>query len=300
VSGSRPLEERVALARTLWVDEFGGRDDPDARVRMGLATEEPEMVGLDGLAAQIDAGRSLGVPVITAHVNCKPDRATGAWPAQIAALADAGLLGPDVVLSHVNMTSDEEWERMRAAGAHACATPETEFKSGMGRTCLRAETLGLRPALGIDLVGYPSGDLFTAMRLGLATERLLRNTVDHNDVHPADALGWATTNGAEAVGLGDRLGVLAPGRLADVVVIDATGIGFAGFDRGRPVNAIVAQAHPWDIESVIVGGDVVKRDHRLVADVASVVADAHAAAAYAYGARGATEEPVSLRAYYRS
>jgi imidazolonepropionase-like amidohydrolase len=39
-------------------------------------------------------------------------------------------------------------------------------------------------------------------------------------IAPLDVIGWATRHGAEAMGRGDDLGRIAPGRLADLVVVD--------------------------------------------------------------------------------
>jgi imidazolonepropionase-like amidohydrolase len=41
-----------------------------------------------------------------------------------------------------------------------------------------------------------------------------------NGFTPAEALVAATSSAAELMGLGDQLGTLAPGKIADVVVVD--------------------------------------------------------------------------------
>jgi 5-methylthioadenosine/S-adenosylhomocysteine deaminase len=300
--GLRTLDERIELAAELWSDEFGGRFGPDQRIQMGVALEEPETVGMDTFYREIRAGRALGVPTLTAHVNCKWDRQSGAAPAQVQGLADVGLLGPDLLFSHMNMTTDEEWDVLREAGSSVCATPETEFGSGMGRSCLRSQGWGVAPAIGFDLSGGPSGNLLTAMRLGLHSERLFRNTADANVVSTHDALRWATVNGAQAIGRSAEIGSLTPGKLADVVLIDMGAINFGGCDRSDPVSLVVEDAHPGNVETVLVGGQIVKAEGRLLVDVDRVIETWNAAASglrrRAQGALSALNREAELGAYY--
>ena len=58
--------------------------------------------------------------------------------------------------------------------------------------------------------------------------------------------------------LEDEIGTLTPGKQADTVVIDMRSPHLDGF--GDPVAVMVLGAGPADVETVIVGGDVVKRD----------------------------------------
>jgi 5-methylthioadenosine/S-adenosylhomocysteine deaminase len=61
--------------------------------------------------------------------------------------------------------------------------------------------------------------------------------------------------------LEDEIGTLTPGKQADIAVIDLRSPHLDGF--GDPVAVMVLGAGPADVETVVVGGDVVKRDGRL-------------------------------------
>jgi cytosine/adenosine deaminase-related metal-dependent hydrolase len=65
-------------------------------------------------------------------------------------------------------------------------------------------------------------------------------------------------------------GSLTPGKQADVVILDAQSINMAPVID--PVAAIVLCADVSNVDTVIVGGVVRKRDGKLVADVASALA----------------------------
>jgi 5-methylthioadenosine/S-adenosylhomocysteine deaminase len=68
----------------------------------------------------------------------------------------------------------------------------------------------------------------------------------------------ATHGGAQAVGLGDRLGLVREGYLADLVVIDLRAPHLTPVHD--PLAALVYSARGSDVRTVIVGGQVVVRD----------------------------------------
>ena len=104
------------------------------------------------------------------------------------------------------------------------------------------------------------------MRLALAAERSRANApalargepVPTVDLHQRDMLRLATLDGARVWNLDDQIGSLTPGKQADIAIIDMRSPHLDGF--GDPVAVLVLGAGPADVETVIVGGDVVKRD----------------------------------------
>ncbi|MBB5159177.1 cytosine/adenosine deaminase-related metal-dependent hydrolase [Saccharopolyspora phatthalungensis] len=59
-------------------------------------------------------------------------------------------------------------------------------------------------------------------------------------------------------------GTPAPGKRADIVLLDMSGVSQAGWNRSDPCAAIIAQANSGNVHTVLVGGRVVKRDGRQV------------------------------------
>src|SRR5205814_9923075 len=78
-------------------------------------------------------------------------------------------------------------------------------------------------------------------------------------------LEMATINGAHVAGLEKRTGSLTPGKSADVVVIEASAPNIAPLID--PVAAVTLCADVSNVKTVIVGGQIRKRDGRLVADL---------------------------------
>jgi cytosine/adenosine deaminase-related metal-dependent hydrolase len=63
-------------------------------------------------------------------------------------------------------------------------------------------------------------------------------------------------------GLQDEIGTLSPGKQADIAILDLRSPHLDGF--GDPVAVTLLDAGPADVETVIVGGDIVKCQGSLV------------------------------------
>jgi len=103
---------------------------------------------------------------------------------------------------------------------------------------------GVPVAIGTDsLASSPDLDVFAEMAA-------LRST--HPDVAPAAIVRMATHNGAVALGCGDRLGTLAPGRLAAMVAVPLARGSLDPFEEAcaapREVRPLAAAAVPPGLE----------------------------------------------------
>ena len=65
-------------------------------------------------------------------------------------------------------------------------------------------------------------------------------------------------NGADAIGQGGRIGCLSPGKQADVIVIGGPEV--SQHPVLDPAGTVVFQTTTHDVRTVLVAGDVVKRD----------------------------------------
>ncbi len=135
---------------------------------------------------------------------------------------------------------------------------------------------GLRPSLSIDVVTTVPGDMFTQMRCAFGCERVVVNAAAWEQDTPVpetmltarQVLEMATINGAYVAGLEDRVGSLAPGKKADIVVVDGGAPAVAPVID--PVAAVTLCADTSNIDTVIIGGEIRKENGRLVADFAPV------------------------------
>jgi 5-methylthioadenosine/S-adenosylhomocysteine deaminase len=255
----------------------------DQLLTMGLATRGPGFCKNEVVTSEWQLARELGIP-ITVHVAM--GRLAGRF-GMITQLDGLGLLGPDTTYIHCCHFSEEEWVLVRDSGGTISLAPQVEVQMGHGwPPLLKALRLGLRPSLSIDVVTTVPGDMFTQMRAAFGTDRGRVNEAAYepNEQVPKDVLTAremlqaATLDGAYTAGLESVTGSLTPGKQADVVILDAQSINIAPVID--PVAAVVLCADVSNVDTVIVGGTVRKRDGKLVADVASAVAQVVASAQY--------------------
>ena len=125
-----------------------------------------------------------------------------------------GLLGPNGLYGHAIHLEPREIDRLSEVGAAVvhCPTSNSFIGSGLFDMGLRAR---LRVGLATDTGG---GSSFSMLRTMAAAYEIaqLRGTA----LHPSELLWLATGASAEALRLGDRIGRLAPGYEADLVVLD--------------------------------------------------------------------------------
>lgn len=128
----------------------------------------------------------------------------------------------------------------------------------------RLRNLGRAPSLGVDVETVVSGDMLTVARMALAMQRALDNAEQKSHIPAQEALSWATIEGARMLGMEDRIGSLAVGKQADLVMISANALNMQPVHD--PVAAVVMQAGIGNIDSVMVAGQWRKRGGKLLAD----------------------------------
>jgi 5-methylthioadenosine/S-adenosylhomocysteine deaminase len=128
-------------------------------------------------------------------------------------------------------------------------------------------------ALGTD---NNTNDVFEVMRIALLTERI-RRTDPFPGVRPQpeDILADATEGGSRAVNMQKTIGSLEVGKKADLFVLDTMKPYLV--PAGRLVSAVIHGGHPSDIESVMVDGEFIMRNNKvLTMDEAAVIREADA------------------------
>jgi cytosine/adenosine deaminase-related metal-dependent hydrolase len=93
---------------------------------------------------------------------------------------------------------------------------------------------------------------------------------------PEDILADATEGGSRAVNMQATIGSLEVGKKADLFVLNTLKPYLV--PHGRLVSAVIHGGHPSDIESVMVDGQFIMRDNKvLTIDEAAVLREADAA-----------------------
>jgi cytosine/adenosine deaminase-related metal-dependent hydrolase len=264
-SGLETAEDRAAFAEVIR-DEYFSSDDQ--LLQFGICPEEIPIAGAD-LVVEVAAARKLDARVIL-HANQLCVRQLFM---DVAALYRLGLLGPDMLLVHCSFNTDEEWRMMADAGASVSVCPDTELQMGMGFPAIRQAVAHLGgPSLANDCVIGTGGDMITIARTALQIARWESDSAGYQrwiapqtmSWRAADALRWATINGARAAGLDDRVGSLTPGKEADIVLLNARTPSLAGWNRRDPAGVVISQMNSGNVDTVLVAGQIVKHQGRLV------------------------------------
>ncbi|MBR0853245.1 amidohydrolase family protein [Bradyrhizobium liaoningense] len=243
--------------------------DRDGLVTLGLAILGPHYSTLDVAMHDFRLARELKL-IASMHQGGGPAKTPGGWER----LIEAGLVGAGINIVHGNDLPDDLLDRMVDLGVSFSVTPENEMIQGHGFPITgRLLKRGVRPTIGIDLESVLAGDLFSAARVALSMQRALDNaetrkaggTIPATTTIPVrEALRWITTEGARMLGRESQIGSLTPGKLADLVIINASDLNL--FPVHDPVATVVMQTSLANIEAVMIGGAWKKRNGQLLVD----------------------------------
>lgn len=259
-------ETRASLAREIRETYFRSENQ---LLRFGMAPQEFAITPPAEVVREFAFARELGAR-ITQHANQVIVRQLFQDVEQLHA---HGLLGDDLLLVHCTFNTEHEWELLRDTGTMVSVCAETEMQMGMGFPAIREVTdYTPGPSLGIDCVSGTSHDMISHGRLVLQATRWRDDEPGYRQMlapqvmkwKTADALRWLTINGAQAAGIGDVAGSLTPGKRADIVLLNMSGVSTAGWNRREPGGAIIAQANAGNVDTVLIDGRIVKRDGKLV------------------------------------
>ncbi|WCD96119.1 amidohydrolase [Streptomyces sp. HUAS 31] len=252
------------------------RGGAGGRITTALAPHAPYTVDDADLAATAALARDHGLPV---HLHAAENRDQaeaglarhGVTPIEV--LRRTGILDTDVLIAHGTGILDSDLPLLEAAdGSTAVATaPRGYLKFAWPTTTpVRAlHDIGIPVGLATDgAASNNSLDVWESMALTALVQKSA--TGDPRWLTARQALHHATLQSARAVGLGDRLGTLAPGRRADIVLVDLSG------PHTQPVHDLAAtlvhSARSSDVRTTVVDGRILMRDRELLTiDVPQVV-----------------------------
>jgi len=166
----------------------------------------------------------------------------------VGLLERAGLLNERLIGVHGVYLSDSDFERLAKAGSTLVHCPTSNVKLEARTVNLRKLLdLGLNVALGNDSPN-PAGilDPFLEMR----TAGIVANLTGKARVPARKLFGMATVGGARALGL--KAGLIEPGYLADLVLINANKPWFRPLEN--VYSLLVYSARGSDVEGVVVNG----------------------------------------------
>lgn len=178
----------------------------------------------------------------------------------IAYLDEIGFLGPDVLAAHCIFIAEEEMDLMAESGAHPVYCPMAHSLNARSQKAWKMLQKGVGVLLATDCVTTNNVmDLYGELRVAGAAQKLLSG--DAAALPATRILEMATVDGAAAIGMADSLGQLVAGYLADVILVDFDHLSTA--PNYSLIDNLVYCCNGRDIDTVIVNGEIVVRDHEL-------------------------------------
>jgi 5-methylthioadenosine/S-adenosylhomocysteine deaminase len=255
-AGALPVSEQQSLLEEAigrWHGREGGRLQVFAGPCAAQWCTDELMVALAETATRHDTCMHLHLLESPLQVPiCRTKFGTGA----VHGLDRLGVLGPTTSLAHGIHLDDEDIGLLAERRSVIVHNPASNLRTGSGRARV-PELLhaGARVALGADGPAASDNQLvWTQVKLAA----LIHNDGFDRWVTGSQAIEMATTGGACAMGLRDRLGALEPGMLADLALVDLRGFGLAGEQELEAGLALSETG--WGVRHVLVDGRLVVRD----------------------------------------
>ena len=178
-------------------------------------------------------------------------------------LDKAGVLGPDVVAAHCIFVN--ETDRKILAGRHVgCVhNPSSNMMLASGVSPVpEMRAAGVAVGLGTDGPAGSNNDLDLMEEIDLAAKLAKITKMDPRALNAQAVVEMATIDGARALHMDKEIGSLEKGKKADLILINL------GVPNAVPMYEVYAQLayalKGSDVETVMIGGRVVMRDHKLL------------------------------------
>jgi cytosine/adenosine deaminase-related metal-dependent hydrolase/ribose/xylose/arabinose/galactoside ABC-type transport system permease subunit len=230
----------------------------DQMLTLALAAPGPEFTDFEVSRDHWKLARETGAR-ITTHVG------VGSYgqDAKVQEMGKAGLLGPDTTYIHCTTLNDTEIQMIVDTGGTVSLASPVEMMMGHGMPPIQKFLdRGLRPSLSIDVETNVPNDMFNQMRSVLGLQRALASAEGKAPMATRDVLACATVEGARANGLESKVGTLTPGKQADVIMLRTDRMNVTPLND--PAAAVVASMDTSNVETVLIGGRVMKRHGQLL------------------------------------
>jgi cytosine/adenosine deaminase-related metal-dependent hydrolase len=254
-----------------FIEAFRGHE----LITPALAPHAPYSVGEEQLALVAEWAERLDVPVLIHLSETKAEidqirRDFGKTPVEY--LDAVGLLSPRLVAAHCVFVTESDIDLLKRRGVGVAHNMVSNVKAGKGvAPVLTMLDRGVDVGLGTD--GAMSGntlDIMTQMGYVAKIHKLVQE--DRTVMPPVDVVAMATIGGARALDMGERIGSLEVGKLADVVIVDKDAVNM--IPMYDVYSALVYAASAANVTTTIIHGRIIMEERKvLTVDVEKVKRD---------------------------
>jgi 5-methylthioadenosine/S-adenosylhomocysteine deaminase len=266
-----------------FIDRWQGRN---SRITPIFGPHANYTLNEEQLRATRDAANEAGVP-ISIHLSESPfevEYSTQNYGMTSIEFFDSiGFFDGLTIGAHVVWPTEEEIPVLAEKKVGVIHNPTSNMKIASGISPVTAMLqAGVRVGLGTDGAASNNDlDMWEEMRLAAFLQKVDR--MDPTVLSASTVLRMATSGGAEAIGLGDKVGALAVGMRADLIQVSFDDVHFV--PTYDVMSHLVYVADEQDVASTVVDGKVLMRNGEvLTVDTERVRRDAKALAARIQGA----------------
>jgi cytosine/adenosine deaminase-related metal-dependent hydrolase len=254
-----PTAEALASIERLMRRHHGSAD---GRVQVWPSPGVARFCTPQGLLGARDLARRFGT-MVTLHLAEAPlDRHQCGLPS-VQYLGSIGFLGPDVLAGHCVQTDANDIRTLRAFDVKVANNPVSNLLLASGiAPVAEMQAAGITVGLGTD-DGNCNNSVNIVADMKFAALAQKGRYGSAAAITAEKVLEMATIDGARAVGLGDQIGSLEPGKKADLVLLD---LAHANLVPCHSVaSVLVYQANGTEVDTVVVDGRVLLEGRRMPA-----------------------------------
>jgi len=188
------------------------------------------------------------------HYNCEA----------IQKMEALGILDIPILAAHSITVSAKDINTMAQYPFHPVMAPSAAMRSGFDAAPVKEmRKAGVKVLLGTDNVcNSNSYDMFREM--ATAGKLVIHTAHDVNAISPREIVTMATRDAAQAIGKGDLIGSLETGKLADIIALDLSDIGWAPIVAQDWYTQLVYSVSGHSVTHSMVGGTWLMKDRELL------------------------------------
>ncbi len=273
IPGARDADEALRKGLALFDDL---KHHPRLKIAFGphapYTVSDDKLENIRMLAEELDAGIHMHVQETAFEVQQSLAQ-RGERP--LARLARLGLLGPRFQAVHMTQVDEDDLALLVASNTSVIHCPQSNLKLASGFCPVeKLWQAGVNVAIGTDGAASNNDlDLLGETRTAALLAKAVAGSATALDAHRA--LRMATLNGARALGLDEQIGSLEPGKAADLVAFDLSGL--AQQPIYDPVSQLIYTNSRACVAHVWVGGKLLLEAGKLTRlDEQRIIANARA------------------------
>lgn len=173
---------------------------------------------------------------------------------------DMGMFDVPIIAAHAITIPESDWDLLSQQDFTAIIAASACMRAGVeAAPVVGMRNAGIRVAIGTDNVCNNNDyDLFLEMRTLAKLTKFREKRPDA--ITAREVIDMATRAGAEALGLGDKIGELAAGKKADVIILNQNEIGWSPFHTNDPFTPLVYSVNGLHVTDVMVDGQWLLRN----------------------------------------